>query len=131
MSLLSLLERSIDHIPECHAAAVMDLATGMVLATHSLDDEAKHQLDLLLPASSELFQERSLAKVDGALSSAQPPSHRPSREVLLVASGGIQLFLRGSNRSDIVLLLLADNRVSVSGMLPSARRALGAIEAAL
>ena len=115
MSLQPLLERAIDQIPECQAAAVMDLATGMVLASHTLDPEAAEHLDALLPASGELFQERSLAQVDRALTASDREAAPASREVLLVGNRRIQLFLRGKQNQDIVLVTLVDSRVGVSG----------------
>ncbi|MEZ4374256.1 MAG: hypothetical protein R3B07_25780 [Polyangiaceae bacterium] len=131
MPIQPLLERAIDQIPECQAAAVMDLATGMVLASHTLDADAAQHLDALLPATVGLFEERSLAHVDRALSASQPGSGAASREVLLVGSRRIQLFLRGKQNQDIVLVTLVDSRVGVSEVLPEARRVLGAVEGAL
>lgn len=128
MPLQPLLERAIDQIPECQAAAVMDLATGMVLATHYVDDVAARQLDLLLPAS-ELFQERGVARVDRALS--PEALEDSSREVLIVGALGVQVFLRGKYQRDIVLVTLVDHRAEVSDVLRGARRVLGAIEQAL
>ncbi|BCB88148.1 hypothetical protein Psuf_054610 [Phytohabitans suffuscus] len=51
-------------VPECVAAGVVDMSTGMLLAVDTVDSHPSEVLDLLAAATFDMFQGRNVVMIE-------------------------------------------------------------------
>ena len=63
MSLDNVLREAVRTIPECIAAGIIDLNSGMLLAIKTVDSHPQEVLDMLAAATGDLFQGENVVNI--------------------------------------------------------------------
>lgn len=113
-------------VPECLAAGVIDMATGMLLAVETVDSHPSEVLDLLAAATLDLFQGRNVAMIEGVFKERRGVvSDRHYFQEILVNSDNLtHLFLRMEGEEDVVAVVVCRKSVNVGMLFAQSRRAL-------
>lgn len=111
-------------VPECVAAGVVDMSTGMLLAVDTMDSHPTEVLDLLAAATFDLFQGRNVVTIEnifkerrGIMSNA-----RYFQEILVNSENLVHLFMRNPGNEDLVAVAVTRHTVNIGMLFASARR---------
>lgn len=115
-------------VPECLAAGVIDLPTGMLLAVRVDGDRRGSDLDLLAASAEMLFQGSRLPQLaqafaDGGESTVQ--------DVVVVSDGAAFIFQRCRRRPGVAVVTVSRASANLGMALARARLALADAEASL
>ena len=104
-------------VPECVAAGLVDMSTGMLLAVDTLEEHPNEVLDLLAAATFDLFQGRNVSIIRDVFAERNGKGERQYFQEMLVNSDElVHLFLRSNRHQDLVAVIVC-KRVSNIGML--------------
>jgi hypothetical protein len=110
-------------VPECVAAGLVDMSTGMLLAVDTLDDHPSDVLDLLAAATFDLFQGRNVVMIEDifkARRGVQDDRHY-FQEIVVNSDNLVHVFLRGANHQDIVSVVVCRKTANLGMLLSQAR----------
>jgi hypothetical protein len=110
--------------PDCVAAGVVDMATGMLLAYETIDDHPTEVLDLLAGATLDLFQGRTVLMIEDVFKErrgVQSDQHY-FQEVLVNSKHVTHLFLRMLSQQDVVAVVVCRKSVNVGMLFAQSRR---------
>lgn len=128
------LQRAMTSIPECLAAGMVDLASGMVLSIKTVDSHPTQVFDLLAAATSDLFQGPNVVAIEQVFKKARglPASHDHHyfQEIIVNSDNLIHVFLRGKRQQQVVCFVCRKG-ANLGMVLTKARLALPDVEAAL
>ncbi len=105
-------------VPECIASGLVDMSTGMLLASDTLDDHPSEVLDLLAAATFDLFQGRNVTMIEDifkARRGVQTDRHY-FQEILVHSDNLVHVFLRSVTNQDIVAVVVC-RKTANTGML--------------
>jgi hypothetical protein len=110
-------------VPECVAAGVVDMSTGMILALDTLDSHPAEVIDLVAAATFDLFQGRNVLTIENIFKQSRGVSSNRHyfEEILVNSSNLIHLFMRSSTNSDIVAVVVARRAVNLGMLFAQAR----------
>jgi len=132
------LDEAVSHlqrvVPECVAAGVVDMKTGMLLSVRTVDSHPQEVLDLVAAATGELFQgdnvvtiEKMFKKIRGV----KDDDHHYFREVVVFSDNLIHVFQRCHDHADTVVVSVCRGSANLGMTLVKARGALASIEQAM
>lgn len=112
-------------VPECVAAGLIDMSTGMLLAVDTLDDHPTDVLYLLAAATFDLFQGRNVVMIEDIFKARRGVNddRHYFQEIVVNSDNLVHVFLRGANHQDIVSVVVC-RRTANLGMLLSQARAV-------
>lgn len=110
-------------VPDCVAAGVVDMSTGMLLAVDTTDSHPGEVLDLLSAATLDLFQGRNVVMIEDAFKQHRGVSDARHyfQEILVNSDNLVHLFLRSEGQSDIVAAVVCRRKVNVGMLFAQAR----------
>jgi hypothetical protein len=110
--------------PDCVAAGVVDMATGMLLAFETVETHPAEVLDLLAGATLDLFQGRTVIMIENVFKERRGVvSDRHYFQEILVNSDNLtHLFIRIDTQEDIVVVAVCRRSVNVGMLFAQARR---------
>jgi hypothetical protein len=110
--------------PDCVAAGVVDMSTGMLLAYETVDTHPQEVLDLLAGATLDLFQGRTVVMIEDIFKERRGVSSNQHyfQEILVNSDNLTHLFIRVNNRQDIVAVAICRRSVNVGMLFAQARR---------
>jgi hypothetical protein len=113
-------------VPECLAAGVIDMSTGMLLAVETVDSHPPEVLDLLAAATLDLFQGRNVVMIEDIFKERRGVvSDRHYFQEILVNSDHLaHLFLRVDSTDEVVAVVVCRKSVNVGMLFAQARRIL-------
>ncbi|MEV6211408.1 hypothetical protein [Kitasatospora sp. NPDC051914] len=113
-------------VPECLAAGVIDMSTGMLLSVETVDSHPPEVLDMLAAATLDLFQGRNVVMIEGIFKERRGVvSDRHYFQEILVNSDNLaHLFLRVDSGDEIVAVVVCRNTVNVGMLFAQSRRVL-------
>ncbi len=114
-------------VPECLAAGVVDLATGMLLAVRVDGDRSGNDLDLLASTAEMLFQGSRLPQLAHAFSEGESAIH----DVMVVSEGAAFIFQRCRRRPGVAVVTVSRASANLGMVLARARQALVSVESVL
>ncbi len=114
-------------VPECLAAGVVDLATGMLLAVRVDGDRSGNDLDLLASTAETLFQGSRLPQLAQAFSEGESTIH----DVMVVSEGAAFIFQRCRRRPGVAVVTVSRASANLGMVLARARQALVSVESVL
>ena len=112
--------------PECVAAEVVDLATGMLLSYETVDNHPPEVLDLLAGATLDLFQGRTVVMIEDVFKErrgTQSDQHF-FQEILVNSDNLTHLFVRLNEQQDVVAVVVCRMAVNVGMLFAQVRRAV-------
>lgn len=110
--------------PECVAAGVVDLATGMLLSYETVDNHPPEVLDLLAGATLDLFQGRTVVMIEDVFKErrgTQSDQHF-FQEILVNSENLTHLFVRLNEQQDVVAVVVCRKAVNVGMLFAQVRR---------
>jgi hypothetical protein len=112
--------------PDCVAAGVVDMSTGMLLAYETVETHPSEVLDLLAGATLDLFQGRTVIMIEDIFKERRGvvSGQHYFQEVLVNSDNLTHLFVRVSNRADIVAVAVCRRSVNVGMLFAQMRRVI-------
>ncbi|MEV7022235.1 hypothetical protein [Kitasatospora sp. NPDC093558] len=113
-------------VPDCVAAGVIDMSTGMLLSVETVDSHPPEVLDMLAAATLDLFQGRNVVMIEGIFKERRGVvSDRHYFQEILVNSDNLaHLFLRVDSTDEVVAVVVCRKSVNVGMLFAQARRVL-------
>lgn len=113
--------------PDCVAAGMVDMATGMLLAYETVDSHPAEVLDLLAGATLDMFQGRTVIMIEDIFKERRGvvSNQHYFQEVLVNSENLTHLFIRMNTRQDIVAVTVCRRAVNVGMLFAQARRIVG------
>ncbi|MEV4557458.1 hypothetical protein AB0K51_10730 [Kitasatospora sp. NPDC049285] len=117
-----------EDVPECLAAGIIDMSTGMLLNVETVDSHPSEVLDLLAAATLDLFQGRNVVMIENIFKERRGVvSDRHYFQEILVNSDNLaHLFLRIGQESggeqEMVAVVVCRKSVNVGMLLAQTRR---------
>ncbi|MEU9992714.1 hypothetical protein AB0E10_39150 [Streptomyces sp. NPDC048045] len=115
-----------NEVPDCVAAGVVDMSTGMLLAVDSLDSHPSEVLDLLAAATFDLFRGRNVFKIEQIFKERRGVlnSSRYFQEILVNSENLVHLFMVSPGNEDLVTVAVARSTVNIGMLFAAARGVL-------
>jgi hypothetical protein len=125
------LTQLVQTIPDCIAACVVDMSTGMNLGCRMY--EASPYMDLMAAATCEMFTGKVVRELEEVWNKQrhQPAGSHYFRAITVQSDNAMHIFLRGNKNSDHVLALICRSTVSLGMALNKAQAALPLVEEAV
>lgn len=133
MSLDNALAKAQQLVPECVAAGYVDMSTGMLLGSKTVDSHPQEVLDLVAAATADLFQGQSVTTIEKLFrkSRGQTEDGRHYfKEFIVFSDNLLHVFIRSKKKADQVLVFVCRGSANVGMALSKSRAALGDVEAA-
>jgi hypothetical protein len=113
--------------PDCVAAGIVDMATGMLLAFETVDIHPAEVLDLLAGATLDLFQGRNVVMIEDVFKERRGvvSDDHYFQEILVNSDNLTHLFIRVNTLEDIVAVAVCRRSVNVGMLFAQARRVVG------
>ena len=116
-----------DEAPDCVAAGMVDMSTGMLLACETVDSHPNEVLDLLAGATLDLFQGRTVDMIEDIFKERRGvvSNQHYFQEILVNSENLTHLFIRMNIRQDIVAVVVCRRTVNVGMLFAQTRRVVG------
>lgn len=131
MSIDNVLREAQRTIPECIAAGVIDLNSGMLLAVKTVDSHPQEVLDMLAAATGDLFQgdnvvsiERMFKRIRGVAAD----DHHYFQEIVIFSDNLLHIFQRCKRRTDTILVTVCRKKANLGMALVRARSLIDAVD---
>ncbi|MFF8941181.1 hypothetical protein ACF1A5_02660 [Streptomyces sp. NPDC014864] len=110
--------------PDCLAAGVVDMSTGMLLSYETVDNHPPEVLDLLAGATLDLFQGRTVVMIEDVFKERRGSASENHffQEILVNSDNLTHLFLRMTEQQDVVAVVVCRKSVNVGMLFAQARR---------
>jgi hypothetical protein len=118
-------------VPDCVAAGLVDMSTGMLLAVDTLDDHPGDVLDLLAAATFDLFQGRNVVMIEDIFK-ARRGVHNDRhyfQEIVVNSDNLVHLFLRGVQNQDIVAVVVCRRAANIGMLFAQSRLVMKQLDA--
>ncbi len=133
MSLDTQISKVISSVPECVAAGVVDMSTGMLLGVKTVDSHPQEVLDLVAAATGDLFQGDNVTTIEKMFKRGRgvpDDGHHYFREIIVFSDNLLHIFQRGNRNQNLVLVSVCRKNANLGMALVKARGMLGDVEAA-
>lgn len=111
--------------PDCLAAGVVDMSTGMLLSYETVDSHPTEVFDLLAGATLDLFQGRTVVMIEDIFKErrgvAEDDRHY-FQEIMVNSDHLTHLFIRINEQQDVVAVAVCRRSVNVGMLFAQARR---------
>lgn len=132
MSLDNAIAKVVTSVPECVAAGVVDMNTGMLLGVKTVDSHPSEVLDLVAAATSDLFQGDNVVTIEKMFKKnrgVRDDGHHYFREIIVYSDNLLHIFQRGAKNDGIVLVCVCRKNANLGMALVKARGAMSDVEA--
>lgn len=121
---LGLVKTLRSEAPDCVAAGVVDMATGMLLSYETVDNHPPEVLDLLAGATLDLFQGRTVVMIEDVFKERRGVSgdNHFFQEILVNSDHLTHLFVRMNEQQDVVAVVVCRKSVNVGMLFAQVRR---------
>lgn len=121
---MSLVKTLRSNAPDCVAAGVVDMSTGMLLSYETVDNHPPEVLDLLAGATLDLFQGRTVVMIEDIFKERRGVTDDTHyfQEILVNSDNLTHLFVRMNEQQDVVAVVVCRKSVNVGMLLAQARR---------
>ncbi|MCX4586715.1 hypothetical protein [Streptomyces sp. NBC_01481] len=123
---MALVKAMRSETPDCLAAGVVDLATGMLLSYETVDSHPPEVLDLLAGATLDLFQGRTVVMIEDVFKERRGVNtdQHYFQEILVNSDNLTHLFIRMNESQDVVVVAVCRKSVNVGMLFAQARRVM-------
>lgn len=133
MSLDTELANVQKNVPECVAAGLVDIKTGMLLAVRTVDSHPQEVLDLVAAATGDLFQGQNVTAIENMFKKIRgvgQDGHHYFQEIVVLSDNLIHVFQRTKRKEDLVLVTVCRVSANLGMVLSKSRQSLASVEAA-
>lgn len=134
MSLDAVLQKGVSEVPDCVAAGVVDLSTGMLLAIKTVDSHPSEVMDVLAAATADMFQGSNVQMIENIFKKArgiENDGHHYFQEMIVNSDNLVHVFCRLKSNEEIVVAYVCRKSVNLGMALTKVRGSLPAIEGAV
>ena len=114
-------------VPDYVASGVVDLSTGMLLASDTVDAHPQELLDVLAAATVDLLQGRTVVQVENLWRERRGDGagdRHYFQELLVQSDNLVHLFLRSRSNEDLVGVVVCRRPVNVGLLFAMARQSM-------
>ena len=110
-------------VPDCVAAGIVDMSTGMLLAVDTLDGHPSEVLDLLAAATFDIFQGRNVVMIEEVFNQRRgiTSTGHYFQEILVNSQNLVHLFMRSAVNAEIVAAVVCRRTVNIGMLFAQAR----------
>ncbi|OIJ63753.1 hypothetical protein [Streptomyces mangrovisoli] len=121
---MSLVKSLRTEAPDCVAAGVVDMSTGMLLSYETVDNHPPEVLDLLAGATLDLFQGRTVVMIEDVFKERRNTTNDNHffQEILVNSDNLTHLFVRMNEQQDVVAVVVCRKSVNVGMLFAQTRR---------
>lgn len=118
-------------VPDCVAAGIIDMSTGMLLSVETTDSHPQEVLDLLAAATFDIFQGRNVVTIEEIFKRRRGMSGGGHyfQEILVNSQNLAHLFIRSAISPNIVAAVICRRSVNIGMMFAQARMVMRQMEA--
>ncbi len=133
MSLDAQIATMVKTVPECVAAGVVDIQTGMLLGIKTIDSHPQEVIDLVAAATGDLFQGPNVQAIESLFKKMRgvTDNHHYFQEIIILSDNLIHVFQRGKRNEDVVVIVVCRVSASLGMVLSKSRTALPSLEGAI
>ncbi|MCH9683030.1 MAG: hypothetical protein K0V04_16460 [Deltaproteobacteria bacterium] len=134
MNLEQALSRVQSSVPECLAAGLVDLNSGMLLGVRTVDSHPQEVLDLVAAATGEMFQGSNVSAIESMFRKIRGVSddgRHYFNEIIVNSENLIHVFMRGKRNSNAVLVCVCRVKANLGMVMAKARMSLSDVESTL
>lgn len=128
------LQRAMTAVPECVAAGLVDLASGMVLSIKTVDSHPSEVFDFLAAATTDLFQGPNVVAIEKIFKKSrglpETVDHHYFQEIIVNSENLIHIFIRGKKQQQVVCFVCRKG-ANLGMVLTKARAGMPDVEAAI
>jgi len=126
------LQTTIASVPECVAAGLVDLTTGMLLGVKTVDSHPNEVLELIAAATADMFQGSNVTMIEKMFKKSRglkDDGHHYFKEMVVNSDNLIHVFIRGEKNEEHVLGVVCRKSANLGMVLTKARGNLAGVEA--
>jgi len=134
MSLDKSLNEVVSSVPDCLAAGLVDLSTGMLLGIKSVDSHPSEVMDILAAATADMFQGQNVQMIESLFKKARglkDDSHHYFQEMIINSDNLCHVFSRCKTNEEYVLGVVCRKSVNLGMALTKVRKILPTVESAV
>ncbi|HJL14808.1 MAG TPA: hypothetical protein RMH99_04080 [Sandaracinaceae bacterium LLY-WYZ-13_1] len=134
MSLDSTINDAARNIPECLAAGLVDMKTGMLLGIRTVDSHPQEVIDLVAAATGDLFQGTNVTAIEQMFKKSrgvEDDGHHYFQEIIVNSDNLIHVFQRCKRNVDLVFVSVCRVSANLGMVLTKARMELPKVEGAI
>lgn len=134
MSLDAKLAASIQTIPECVAGGYVDIGSGMLLSSKTVDSHPQEVLALVAAATADLFAGQNISMIEKLFKKSRgvpDDGHHYFQEIVVNSDNLLHIFLRGKKYPDYVSVFVCRKTANLGMALTKARMAAPELEAVM
>lgn len=134
MSLDNALNEVVTTVPDCLAAGLVDLSTGMLLGIKSVDSHPSEVMDILAAATADMFQGQNVQMIEGLFKKARglkDDGHHYFQEMIVNSDNLVHVFSRCKTNEEYVLGVVCRKNVNLGMALTKVRKILPTVEGAV
>ena len=134
MSLDNVLREAVRTIPECIAAGIIDLNSGMLLAIKTVDSHPQEVLDMLAAATGDLFQGENVVNIERTfkrIRGVPDDDHHYFQEIVIFSDNLLHVFQRCQRNTNVVLVSVCRKKANIGMVLVKSRGQLDEIDRAI
>ncbi|WP_224240104.1 hypothetical protein [Hyalangium gracile] len=134
MSLEKALVTAQTQVPECVAVGYVDMSTGMLLGSKTVDSHPAEVLDLVAAATADLFQGPSVSTIEKLFRRSrgqQEDGRHYFQEIFVMSENLLHIFMRGKKNPSQAVCFVCRASVNIGMALSKSRQALPALEASV
>jgi hypothetical protein len=120
-------------VPECIAAGMVDMSTGMLLAVETAEAQPTDIMDLMAASTFDLFQGRNVVMIEELWNERRgiTPARHYFQEILINSDNLVHLFMRCDANQDMVAVVVCRNQVNVGMLFAQARMVMKYLNSSL
>lgn len=133
MSLDAALANVQKAVPECVAAGLVDMQTGMLLGVKTLDSHPQEVLDLVAAATGDLFQGSNVVAIETLFKKVRgvTSDQHYFNEIIVNSENLVHVFQRCKKASNMVLVVVTRISANLGMVISKSRLELNKVEAAI
>ncbi|GAB2462769.1 MAG: hypothetical protein ACN6O3_08195 [Comamonas sp.] len=134
MSVDAIMQKVAAFVPECLAAGVVDVASGMLLSIRTVDSHPREVIDLVAAATADLFNGPNVSMIERMFKKSRGLSddgHHYFQEIIVNSDNLIHVFIRGKTNPEYVSVFVCRRTANLGMALTKARIIVPELEAAL
>jgi hypothetical protein len=134
MSLENALLNTQKTVPECVAAGLVDMKTGMLLGVRTNEKYPQEVLDLVAAATGDMFEGPNVTMIEQLFRkhrAAVENGQHYFKEIIVISENLLHVFLRCKGNADLVLVTVTRISANLGMVIAKSRAALAGVEAAV
>jgi hypothetical protein len=134
LSLDSVLEQSMMSVPECVAAAYVDMSTGLLLSVKAIGNYEMSHFEFVAAKTADLFQGPSIVAIENQWKQwrRQPMDNKHYfQEMLVVSDHQLHMFMRCKRNTDHAIVYITRKSANIGMLIAKARSTVEPLENAL